>query len=75
MLVEKIIAISVLLAFIYWIYRKFFKRSTTIVNTCGNNLFQEGDTINIAGTTMNGKYRVVKVDGEQLTIKSRRRWF
>lgn len=67
--------IAVIAATWYAIYVLFFaNRGSTTVNTCGNHLFQEGDTINLVGSTMEGKYRVVKVNGEQLSIKPRN-WF
>jgi hypothetical protein len=67
---ELFITIGLIVA--YLVYSYWPKK--TVVNTCGNHILQKDDVINITGTSMDGKYRVVKVDGEQLTIKPRN-WF
>lgn len=62
--------IAVTLVTMYALYVLFYKPKSMTVNTCGNNLFKKDDVVDISGI----KYKVIKVDGKQLTIRPRR-WF
>ena len=62
--------VAVLTTTAYALYVLFYRPKSVTVNTCGNNLLRKYDVVDISGI----KYRVIKVNGEQLKIRPRR-WF